>query len=205
MYIKSSQSKGQQLQQKPITFIRQVLSLVTYPDLLNIVPEGTFPADVVERAKKLIEANPGGSGAYSASKGIPLVCQDVADFISRRDGYACSPDSIFLTNGASPSVQNALLIATSSPQDGFLTPIPQYPLYSAAITMNNAKLIGYHLDEENKWGIDFEELEQKYAEAVEQGIHPKGLIVINPGNPTGMVSCELTNLDLGLECYLERC
>lgn len=174
--------------------MRQVLSLVTYPELIDLVPEGTFPSDVIERAKKLHAANPGGSGAYTVSKGIPLVCEDVAEFITRRDGYECSPDSIFLTNGASPSIQNALLLLTSSPDDGFFIPIPQYPLYSAQITLNNSKIIGYYLDEEKNWGMDMKELELQYEEAIKQGIRPKGMVVINPGNPTGMVCNEIIEI-----------
>ena len=126
---------GQQLHQKPITFVRQVLSLVTYPELVNIVPEGTFPSDVIERAQTLLKANPGGSGAYSVSQGINAVCKDVADFISKRDGYPCDPSEVFISNGASQSVQNSLMFLTSSSDSGFLTPIPQYPLYSATITL----------------------------------------------------------------------
>lgn len=177
----------QQLHQKPITFVRQVLSLVTYPELENLVPEGTFPSDVIERAHKLVEANPGGSGAYSASKGIQLICQDVADFITRRDGYKCDASTVFLSNGASQSVQNALLLLAASSSDGFLTPIPQYPLYSATITLYNSKLVGYYLDENDKWGLNIEELERRVKEAKEQGIKLKGMVIINPGNPTGMV------------------
>ena len=177
----------QQLHQKPITFVRQVLSLVTYPELENLVPKGTFPSDVLERAHKLVEANPGGSGAYSASKGIPVICQDVADFITRRDGYKCDASTVFLSNGASQSVQNALLFLAASSTDGFLTPIPQYPLYSATITLYNSKLVGYYLDENVKWGLNIEELERRVKEAKEQGIKLKGMVIINPGNPTGMV------------------
>ena len=156
-----------------------------------MVPEGTFPSDVIERAHKLIKANPGGSGAYSNSQGIPLVCKDVADFIGRRDGYPCDPTEIFLSNGASQSVQNSLMLLSNLPTDGFLVPIPQYPLYSATITLYGAKLVGYYLDEEKDWGLNMEELEERVKFAKENNITLKGMVIINPGNPTGMVGDSL--------------
>lgn len=167
--------------------MRQVLALVTYPELVDIMPEGTFPSDAIERARSLAIANPGGSGAYSVSQGIPQVCKDVADFIGRRDGYPCDPSEVFLSNGASQSVQNSLMLLIHDKNDGFLTPIPQYPLYSATITLYGAKLVGYYLDEDHNWGLDINELEDKVAYAKANNIHLKGLVIINPGNPTGMV------------------
>lgn len=176
----------QQLNQKPLTFVRQVLALTSYPGLEKIVPEGTFPSDVVERAHRLLKSNPGGSGAYSNSQGIPEVLKDVAEAIGRRDGYPCNPKEIYLSNGASQSVQNALMLLSTSPNDGFLTPIPQYPLYSATITLYGTKLIGYYLNEEKDWGLDMNELETRLEEAKAKGINLKGMVIINPGNPTGM-------------------
>ena len=97
---------------------------------------------MVERAHRLLKSNPGGSGAYSNSQGIPEVLKDVAEAIGRRDGYPCDPKEIYLSNGASQSVQNALMLLSTSSNDGFLTPIPQYPLYSATITLYGTKLSG---------------------------------------------------------------
>ena len=95
--------------------MRQVLALTSYPELEKQVPEGTFPSDVIERAHLMLNANPGGSGAYSVSQGIHQVCKDVADFISRRDGYPCDPREVFLSNGASQSVQNMLMVLSVIP------------------------------------------------------------------------------------------
>ena len=175
------------MNQKPLTFVRQVLALTSYPELEKIVPEGTFPPDVIERAHRLLASNPGGSGAYSNSRGIPVICEDVAEAIGRRDGYHCDPKEIYLSNGASQSVQNILLMLSSSPNDGFLTPIPQYPLYSATITLYGTQLVGYYLDEEKDWGLNMEELELRVKEAEAKNIRLKGMVIINPGNPTGMV------------------
>lgn len=89
-----------QLKQKPITFFRQVLALVDYPELATLAPNA-FPPDAVQRALTFLENCPGGTGAYSESQGILHIRQHVAEFISRRDGVTASADDIFLSDGAS--------------------------------------------------------------------------------------------------------
>ena len=74
----------QQLDQKPITFFRQVLSLLENPQLLEhedvLVKSLGYKTDVVERAKWLLK-QVGSVGAYSASNGVPAIKQSVADFL----------------------------------------------------------------------------------------------------------------------------
>jgi len=64
-------------------------------------------------------------------------------------------------------------------------PIPQYPLYSATLALAEAHLLGYELVEEEGWRLSVDVLEEKLAAAKANGIHTRGLVVINPGNPTG--------------------
>lgn len=63
-----------------------------------------------------------------------------------------------MTDGASPSVHRTVEMLTRSPNDAFLTPIPQYPLYSASLALHGAHLLPYYLDEEHSWGLDMEHL-----------------------------------------------
>lgn len=67
-----------------------------------------------------------------------------------------------------------------------MVPIPQYPLYSAALAEFGLTQIGYFLNEENKWALDNTELERSISEA-KKTCTPRVLVVINPGNPTGQV------------------
>lgn len=71
------------------------------------------------------------------------------------------------------------------PQDGILVPIPQYPLYSAAIQLLGGSLVGYYLKEETGWSLDFDELARAVADAKRKGVQVRGMVFINPGNPTG--------------------
>lgn len=68
---------------------------------------------------------------------------------------------------------------------GVLIPIPQYPLYTAAIALNEAHAVPYYLQEEKAWGVDVEEMRQAVHDARDKGIDVRAVVVINPGNPTG--------------------
>ena len=89
----------QAIKQKPITFLREVLCITSWPEVAEKHPE-MFHPDALQRAKELLIANPGGSGAYSNTNGVPKVCEDVAKYIEKRDGYPCDPKNIFLTKNA---------------------------------------------------------------------------------------------------------
>jgi len=176
----------QALGQTPLSWTRRLLALCEYPGLATQAP-GAFPADAIEAAKALLNGTKHGLGAYSESKGLKFVRDAVAAFISRRDGIAADPDSIYLTDGASKGVQAALRLLIAAPSDGIMIPIPQYPLYSATITMYEGKQVGYYLDEENDWALSRELLEDALAKAAKAGTKTKAIVVINPGNPTGSV------------------
>ncbi len=178
----------QALKQKPLTFVRQVLSLLEYPALMdNPGPAAAFPADAVARAKMILEKNPTGTGAYTQSAGIPFIRQAIADFIQKRDGITADPNRILLTDGASKGVQAVFTLLTNKENDGYMIPIPQYPLYSATIELYGARQVNYFLDEKNEWQLNALELERSLEEARQNGINTVAIAVINPGNPTGAV------------------
>lgn len=178
----------QALSQKPITYIRQILSLMEYPGpLQNEEVNNLYPQDIIERAKHLHHLIPHGTGAYTQSAGMPFIRQAVADFIQKRDGIPTDEQHIILTDGASKGVQSVLIALMKKPTDGFMIPIPQYPLYSATIELYGASRAGYYLDEENSWQLNEQALTESLASAKVKGINPVAIVVINPGNPTGAV------------------
>mgnify|MGYP000183158798 FL=1 len=176
----------QSLGQKPLTWNRQILALCEYPDLMDLAP-GAFPADVVETARAILAGTRHGLGAYSESRGVRFIREGVAEFILERDHMRVDPDAIFLTDGASKGVQTILRLLISGPGDGVMVPIPQYPLYSATITLYEGRMVPYYLDEANGWKLSRPMLEASLAKAKAEGTHVKGICVINPGNPTGAV------------------
>jgi len=176
------------LGQKPLTFNRMVLSLCASPFLLDHPKaKEMFAPDAIERARSILKMIPGGIGAYSDSRGALGIRQEVAKYIQERDGLptAMNPDHIFLTDGASVGVRSCLNSMIRGPHDGVLVPIPQYPLYSASIALYTGSLVGYELDEAKGWGLSMPDLAAAVTEARGRGIHPRALVFINPGNPTG--------------------
>eukprot|EP01133_Synstelium_polycarpum_P018946 gene18946-22673_t len=176
----------QQLKQQPLTFFRQVVALCECPELLsNEYCDRIFPADVIARAKSLLASINNTTGAYSGSQGVSHVLKNVASFIEQRDGFAADPNDIFLTDGASVAVQRVLRLLIRDRSDGILIPTPQYPLYSATIELYGGSQVGYLLNEELGWKLEVAELERAYQTSAANGVIPRALVIINPGNPTG--------------------
>lgn len=195
----------QALGQKPLTFNRQVLSLCVAPFLMeNPEVVKTFPTDVVQRAKSYVKAIAGGVGAYQDSRGNSYIRNEIKTFIERQPNVKVeSIDNIFITNGASESVRNILTTLIRGPQDGIMVPIPQYPLYSAAIGLYNGSMVPYYLQEASGWALSKQELEESYQRAKDTGVTPRALVLINPGNPTGQCLDE-QNLQLLLEFCVDK-
>ncbi len=176
----------QSLGQRPITYVRQLLALCEYPELITAAA-GVFPADVLETAQAILKGTRHGVGAYSESRGVRFIREAVAQFIQERDGAGIDPDQIYLTDGASKGVQSILKLLISGPADGIMIPIPQYPLYSATITLYEGRIVPYGLDEADNWRLNPALLEASLAKAQAEGTRVKAICVINPGNPTGAV------------------
>lgn len=77
-----------------------------------------------------------------------------------------------------------MLSTISQPRTGIMIPIPQYPLYSASLTEYNMEQVDYYLNEDNNWALDIDELERAICQARDR-CNVRGIVVINPGNPTG--------------------
>jgi aspartate/methionine/tyrosine aminotransferase len=176
----------QALEQRPLTYLRQVLALCQYPALMDSAAN-LFPDDVVATSRAVLKGTRHGLGAYSESKGVRFIRDAVAAFIRERDGIDVDPEAVYLTDGASKGVQTALRILISGPRDGIMIPIPQYPLYSATITLYEGRQVGYYLDEGHDWKLSRQMLEEGYQEAVRAGTRVRAICVLNPGNPTGSV------------------
>lgn len=175
------------LGQQPITFIRQVLAICSYPELLK---EGIFPEDVKERARRVLDGCKGHSvGSYSESAGVEVIRKDAAKYIEKRDGYPSDYLDILLCAGASDGIRNVMKLLnytkTGKPP-GIMIPIPQYPLYTASIAEYGMHPISYYLDEDNNWALSISELKRALEES-RKLCEPRAIVVINPGNPTGQV------------------
>ncbi|KAI0173805.1 pyridoxal phosphate-dependent transferase [Pestalotiopsis sp. NC0098] len=186
--ISANIGNPQQLDQKPITFFRQVLSLLENPLLLEhedvLINSLGYKTDVISRAKWLL-SQVGSVGAYSASAGVPAIKESIAKFLEKRDGFAADPAHVYLSAGASSGVNTLLHTICAGPDTGILVPIPQYPLYTASLSVLDATCVPYYLDESSNWGTSLEEIKTSYEKAKSSGTDVRAIVIINPGNPTG--------------------
>lgn len=200
----------QALGQSALTYVRQVLSLVEDPSkiarervLKTLFEETPFsdlresdfiPDDVLSISENILtHMKAGGMGAYTESKGERFIREAIAEFINKRDDYeslrgvSADPEKIFLTSGASEGVKFVIDLLIAQNNDGIMIPIPQYPLYSASIRRAGGVQVNYYPDEDSGWAFDQELLEESLTKARKNGVNVKGIVVINPGNPTGAV------------------
>jgi alanine transaminase len=102
-----------------------------------------------------------------------------------RDGYPADPADIYLSAGASSGVNTLLHVICADEKTGVLVPIPQYPLYTATLSVLNARCVPYYLDEAAAWGTNLEAIKSSLDKARSEGTDVRAIAVINPGNPTG--------------------
>ena len=102
--IRANIGDAHAMQNRPITFVRQVMALVVHPPLMD---SPDFPEDAKRRATAMLAACRGNSvGAYSASPGIDLVRRHVAEYIKQRDGGIESNwANVILCAGASEGIR----------------------------------------------------------------------------------------------------
>ena len=89
----------------------------------------------------------------------------MSEFIKNRDGVDSNPEDIFLTNGASTGISHILTACVRGKEDGVMIPIPQYPIYSATLSLLGGTQVGYYLDETKGWEAQMSELEVRARES----------------------------------------
>lgn len=210
----------QGLGQQPITYYREVLSFLEAPRrlarertlrrLFRQSPkmfEGLTDDDltsdyVLDLCDDMLSKLGTGLGAYTESKGPLFIREAIAEYIDSRDGVTAAagvgsdPEAIFLTNGASEAAKYIIDMLIAEPSDGIMIPIPQYPLYSAAIKRAGGVQVDYYPDEDRGWTLERSILDDAITQAGRQGVTVKAIVVINPANPTGAILPEQTGREL---------
>ena len=117
---------------------------------------------------------------YSDSKGIPSARRAVAQYYQTRGMPGIELDDIYLGNGVSELIQ---MVCQALVDDGdeVLIPQPDYPLWTAAVSLAGGRAVHYRCDEEQSWWPDLTDIADKVTPRT------KAIVVINPNNPTGAV------------------
>ncbi|OQU91865.1 hypothetical protein SORBI_3001G260701 [Sorghum bicolor] len=190
--IYCSLSNPQSMGQQPNKFFREVLALCDYPHLLEQSETNSlFSSDAIARAREILDLFPGrATGGYSHCQGIEGLRNIIAAGIASRDNFPCDAEDIFLTDGAAPPVHMMMHLLIRDQKDGILCPIPSHSLYTSYMVLQGATLVPYYLDESRGWGVSISDLKKQLDGARSMGVVVRGLVVINPGNPTGHVLME---------------
>ncbi|AJT41588.1 pyridoxal phosphate-dependent aminotransferase [Psychromicrobium lacuslunae] len=122
---------------------------------------------------------------YSDSRGIFSARTAVVQYYQTRGIDNIHVDDVYLGNGVSELIQMSLQ-ALLNDGDEVLIPTPDYPLWTACVSLSGGKPVHYLCDEEQDWQPDLEDLEAKITPRT------KGLVIINPNNPTGAVYPQAT-------------
>nr|WP_250903298.1 pyridoxal phosphate-dependent aminotransferase [Ralstonia pickettii] len=145
---------------------------------LNIGNLAPFGFDAPEEIQLDIIRNLPNSAGYSDSKGIFAARKAVMHYTQEQGIKNVTLDDIYLGNGASELISlatNALLDAG----DELLLPAPDYPLWTAVTSLSGGTPVHYTCDEANGWMPDLDDIRAKITP------NTKGIVVINPNNPTG--------------------
>ena len=145
---------------------------------LNIGNLAVFGFDSPEEIQQDMIRNLPNSAGYSDSKGIFAARKAVMHETQRQGIAGVTLEDIYLGNGASELIvmaTNALL----DDGDEMLLPAPDYPLWTAAVSLSGGTPVHYLCDEANGWMPDLEDMRAKITPRT------KGIVVINPNNPTG--------------------
>jgi alanine-synthesizing transaminase len=141
----------------------------------NIAAFGLEPPD--EIVQDMIRNVPHAAG-YTDSKGLFAPRKAIVHYTQEKHIAGVMVDDVYLGNGASELIaisMNALLDAG----DEVLIPSPDYPLYTAVVSLSGGTPVHYRCDEASGWLPDLDDIRKKVT------THTKAIVVINPNNPTG--------------------
>ena len=150
---------------------------------LNIGNLAVFGFDAPEEVQQDMIRNLPASAGYSDSKGIFAARKAVMHETQKQGIAGVTLDDIYLGNGASELIAmstNALL----DDGDELLVPAPDYPLWTASTSLSGGRPVHYLCDEDNGWMPDLADIRAKITPRT------KGIVVINPNNPTGALYSE---------------
>ncbi len=156
---------------------------------LNIGNLAVFGFDSPEEVQQDMIRNLPNSAGYSDSKGIFAARKAVMHYTQQQGIKGVTLDDIYLGNGASELIvmaTNALL----DNGDEILLPSPDYPLWTAAASLSGGTPVHYRCDEDNGWMPNLDDICAKVTPRT------KGIVVINPNNPTGALYSDALLLQL---------
>ncbi len=115
---------------------------------------------------------------YSDSKGMFSARKSIMQYCQIKGIKGVDIGDIYTGNGVSELITMSMQGLLDN-GDEILVPSPDYPLWTASVTLAGGKAVHYMCDEQNEWNPDIDDIKKKITGKT------KGIVVINPNNPTG--------------------
>ena len=147
---------------------------------LNIGNPAPFGFTTPEEIIRDMQMNLHDCEGYSDSKGIFSARKAIMQYCQLKKIPNVDVNDIYTGNGCSEMITLSLQ-AMLNHGDEILVPAPDYPLWTASVSLAGGTPVHYMCDEKNNWFPDLEDMERKITPKT------KGIVVINPNNPTGVL------------------
>lgn len=162
-------SEAQRLEQEGYNIIR-----------LNTGNPPRFGVDAPDEIIRDVAYNLRQAQGYTHEKGVFSARKAIMQYYQLKGIMDIDIDDIYIGNGVSELILLSLQALLDN-GDEVLVPAPDYPLWTGAVTLSGGKAVHYLCDEEANWYPDIADIKKKITPKT------KGIVVINPNNPTGSV------------------
>ena len=145
---------------------------------LNIGNPAPFGFRAPEELLKQMNENLCHTEGYSDSKGLLSARRAIVTYCKKKGIEQVTLDDVYTGNGVSELI-TLCMQGLLNCGDEILVPSPDYPLWTASVTLSGGTAVHYTCDEAAEWYPDIEDIKSKITSRT------KGLVIINPNNPTG--------------------
>jgi len=147
---------------------------------LNIGNPAPFGFEAPEEILQDLIYNLSETTGYSDSKGLFSARKAIMQYYQQKNVADVSIEDIYLGNGVSELIVMSMQALLNN-GDEMLIPAPDYPLWTASVSLAGGKPVHYICDEKSNWFPDIKDMEAKITDKT------RGIVIINPNNPTGAV------------------
>ncbi|MFW6215520.1 MAG: pyridoxal phosphate-dependent aminotransferase [Alkalispirochaetaceae bacterium] len=147
---------------------------------LNIGNPAPFGFDAPDELFHDVILNLRDAQGYCDSKGLFAARKAVMQYYQQKGILDVGVEDIYIGNGVSELITMSMQALVNN-GDEVLVPAPDYPLWTAAVTLSGGRAVHYICDEQSEWQPDLEDIRSKITDRT------RAMVVINPNNPTGAV------------------
>ncbi len=145
---------------------------------LNIGNPAPFGFQAPKELLDQMNENLSSTEGYSDSKGLLSARQAIVRYCRKKGIEHVTEEDIYTGNGVSELITLSMQ-GLLNPGDEILVPSPDYPLWTASVTLAGGTAVHYMCDENAEWYPDVQDIKKKISGKT------KGIVIINPNNPTG--------------------